>query len=306
MADFIRRHETLEAVPNGIDRASYDSPVSIMLGLRKYTAADLAAFRTHPQNASALVAVADEPARVENEVFALLQQVLDGQSPQPPHDMGYSIALNPQRLAPLADAMARRFGELVRAPPNQTHGPAYASVLATGLAALPRAAFARVAGEVFALAQDPKFAERHPALYIRAADAGPHAFDFYKGDLMAIRQRPALRPLVPLAICRVGRSDAEVLAELKRQFLDEKHRAKDEVLVALVKLREQDFVRDNINALPARLHGWANAILAGEAETETGPNNCMGESWGFTGYLPREMRPALRSYGRIWKRDTES
>jgi hypothetical protein len=160
---------------------------------------------------------------------------------------------------------------------------------------------------MFALIQQPKVAERYPALYMRAADAGPHTFDFYKAALT--REKSTLRPLVPLAICRLGRHDAEVVAELKRQFLEEKQgarQAKDEILVALVKLHEEAFLRDNISTLPSRQQGWANAILAGEGETETGPNNCMGERWGFTSYLTPEMGPTLRLRGGVWKRGADT
>ena len=50
-----------------------------MLGLRTYTAADLADFRGFAQNTPALASAAAGPARVEDRVFAVLQQILAGQ-----------------------------------------------------------------------------------------------------------------------------------------------------------------------------------------------------------------------------------
>ena len=301
--DFWRTWESIDAVPDGVDRTQYDTPVSIMLGLRKYTAADLASFRGFAQNAPALASAAAEPARIEDGVFAVLQQILDGQDVTPPHNMGYSIATNPQRLAPFAGAMVKRFAELVTAPPSQNRDYAERA-LATGIAALPRAAFTGVADQVFELIHDAKVADRFPTLFLRAADAGPRTFDFYKSAILA--EKRVLRPLLVLAVCRIGQADAATVAEFKRRFLDENEDTrsmKPALFVALIKVGEEAFARENLKLLQPRLAQWANAVLAGEGTTGVGPNNCMGEQWGYTDYLGPDLQPGLERGGRAgWKR----
>ena len=281
--EFVRNLIPVDTVPNHVDRAAYDTPLSVMLGLRRYTAADLSNFKGYPQDTAPLARAAEEPARVENEVFAVLQQLLDGQNPQPPHNMGYALALNPQRLAPLAGAMAKRFA----------------------IAALPRSAFSEIAGTIFDLVHKPFVADRYRVLYLRAADAGVRTLDFYKQPILALPATPFLRPLPVLAICRIGQADAETIAELKRRYLepqpDSFHGMKSILLVTLIKLGEEPFVRANIEMIPARQRDWANAVLAGEGLTETGPNNCMGETWNWTSYLAPIMAPSLERAGG-WKR----
>lgn len=301
--DFQRDFITLDTVPANIDRAAYDTPISVMLGLRKFNAASIANFKGYPESARGLARAAEEPARVENDVFATLQRILDGQDFEPPHGMGYSIAINPDRLAPLAARMAQRFLELTdgRRSPNRE---LQANALATGLAALPRAAFSGIAAQIFDAIQRPKVAERYGLLYARAADTGPQTFPFYKAALMASRDKPTLRPAIPLAICRIGSADGESIAELKRRFVEEKSDylgIKTALLVTLVKLGEDALVRENITGMSPHLQDWAKMVLSGEATTEIGPNNCIGEKWGFADYLGPAMAPALEWRGG-WKK----
>jgi hypothetical protein len=303
---FWRSWGPIDSVPDGADRAKYDTPVSVMLGLRRYTATDLADFRGFPQNAAALASAADEPTRVEDGVFAVLQLLLDGRNPAPPHNMGYSIATNPQRLAPLAQAIVSRFAELAALSPNTPNRGAYMDALATGIAALPRPAFAAIAQQVFDLVHQPKVAERYQHLVLRAADAGAHTFGFYKSAIMANRQNRVLRPVLALAVCRIGSADDETIAEFKRRFLDDGQDhlgMKPALFVTLIKLGEEPFARQNIKMLQPRLAQWADAVLAGEGTTAVGPNNCMGERWGFTNYLGPEMSPGLEWGGhKGWRR----
>jgi hypothetical protein len=305
--DFWRTLESIDTVPESVDRTRYDTPVSIMLGLRKYTAADLADFRGFAQNASALASAAAEPARVEDRVFGVLQQILAGQDVEPPHNLGYSIATNPQRLAPFAGAMVKRLAELLAAPPDQMsrntamNRDAAARALATGIAALPRAAFTSIADQVLELIHDAKIADRFPALFLRAADAGPRAFEFYKSAILANREKRVLNPLLALAVCRIGHADAETVAEFKRRLLDE-HQHQPALFVALIKVGEEDFARENLKLFQKRLAPWAKAVLAGEGMTDIGPNNCMGEQWGFTDYLSPDLQPTLQWGPAGWKR----
>jgi len=85
-----------------------------MLGIRKYVAADLSNFAGFDSNLQALDSVHKEPEKVENNVFDTLDAIIDAQNPKTPFNLGYSLATNPDRLAPRADGMARRFVALVR------------------------------------------------------------------------------------------------------------------------------------------------------------------------------------------------
>jgi hypothetical protein len=51
----------LDTVPGSVDRRSYDSPISVMLALRKYTASDLAGFRGYAVNDETRVRIRAEP-----------------------------------------------------------------------------------------------------------------------------------------------------------------------------------------------------------------------------------------------------
>jgi hypothetical protein len=103
----MRSRVVLDTVPADVDRKSYDSPISIMLGLKKYTASDLADFRGYELNDQALARVAAEPGRVEDSVFELLAAIVNGENPRPTFNTGYSLAQNPARLAPFADKRRR-------------------------------------------------------------------------------------------------------------------------------------------------------------------------------------------------------
>lgn len=56
-ADFLRVPREADTVPDGVDRARYDLPETVMLGIRKYTEAELANFRGNAENDAALAKV---------------------------------------------------------------------------------------------------------------------------------------------------------------------------------------------------------------------------------------------------------
>ena len=60
-------------------------------------------------------------------------------------------------------------------------------------------------------------------------------------------------------------------------------------------------MRENLKLFQKRAALWANAVLAGEGTTDVGPNNCMGERWGFTDYLGPDLRPTLEWGHAGWK-----
>ena len=115
-----------------------------MLGIQRYTEQDYAEFKPFKQNDEALVRLADEPKRVEEESFAILKELVDGGNPKMPLLLGRSVAKDPARLEPFAEGMAKRLIELLKAKTGGQNWLDQMLALRTALAALPRDKFAKV------------------------------------------------------------------------------------------------------------------------------------------------------------------
>ena len=76
-------------------------------------------------------------------------------------------------------------------------------------------------------------------------------------------------------------------------------RYKSALVVTLLKLGEESFVRENAQSM-MRLHDWLAAVLEIGGTTETGPNNCAAYDWPSTDYGP-VMQPALERTGNKWR-----
>jgi hypothetical protein len=295
-ADFIRSHIAIDTVPDSVDHEKYELPESVMLGIPKYTAADLTGFRGFKQNDEALARIAEEPKRVEDDSFALLKQIVEGQNPATPVALGDSLAQNPERLAPFAESMAKRLPEIARNYQGNTQDRYQIEALDTALAALPVPAFATVSDAIFEFVRRNEGWQRFPRLYIRAAEFGTRTLEFYQSQFTSEEIRGYKRLLPVLAICRIGEASPEVIAEMKRRFTsassDEHY--KSALFVTLLKLGEDAFVRNNIPVLSGDYPSWAEAVLSGRGNTEIGPNNCMTKEWGGASYLGAAMAPSLR------------
>jgi hypothetical protein len=295
-ADFIRSHIEIDTIPAGVDRAKFGAPESVMLGIPKYTAADLADFHGFRQNDDALPRIAEEPKRVEDDSFALLKQIVEGQNPTTPVALGNSLALEPERLAPFAEAMAQRLPEIVKNYRGNTQDRYRMEALDTALAALPVTAFSTVSDTIFEFVRRNEGWQRFPRLYIRAAEAGTKTLDFYQSQFTSEEIRGYKRLLPVLAICRIGQASPEIVAEMKRRFTlastDENY--KSALFVTLLKLGEGAFVRDNMPRWSGNYPSWAEAVLSGSGKTSLGPNNCMTKEWGGASYLGAAMAPSLR------------
>lgn len=317
-AAFMSARLEIDGTPEGVDRAVYDTPVAVMLGIRKYPPGALKGFRGYPQNADILQAVERERASVENQDFAELETILSGGRVERPGNLGWALAQNPKRLEPYAERMAQRFAELesaaVEPPPGsrdrRLRRSPEARPLAAALAALPPERFAAVAERMFALAQRPRFWADHAALYLRAADAGPQTLAFYKAEFLERRVEEPYDGLPVLALCRIGSADADLVSEMKARYpLDGKKRRRGQrqeaLFLTLLKFGEADFLRANDLAAPARDKTWREAVLAGKGRTATGPNNCMTEAWAGDGKPPRIMAASLIRTRNGWEAAAE-
>jgi hypothetical protein len=295
-ADFIRSHIAIDTVPDGVDHEKYELPESVMLGIPKYTAADLADFRGFKQNDEALPRIAEEPKRVEDDSFALLKQIVEGKNPTTPVALGNSLAQDPERLAPFAESMAKRLPEIVQSYQGNTQDRYQMEALDTALAALPVTAFSTVSDTIFEFIRRNEGWQRFPRLYIRAAESGTRTLEFYQSQFTSEEIRGYKRLLPVLAICRIGQASSEIVAEMKQRFTsassDEHY--KSALFVTLLKLGEEAFVRANMPIWSGNYPSWAEAVLSGIGKTAIGPNNCMTKEWGGASYLGAAMAPSLR------------
>ncbi len=299
---FLRDFQTVETVPDSVDKTKYNTAESVMLGFRKYTDKELEDFKGFASNEPALVRAAAEPKRVEDETYTTLERILDGEPVKPVWAMAYALTRDPERLAPYGERMAKRLAE-VWDPNLPADLRDTAGVLATAIATLPPAEFQKIADAVFGLVQQRSAPSRSPALYLRAADAGPQTLDFYKDEILKRKDKTYLSKLPVLAICRIGVPDAQIIAELKRLFeaTDDKQIRNEDLtalFVTLVKFGQEDFLRGK--KTDWRDTAWAEAVLEGRGLTTTGPNNCMSKEWGYTEFLGPVMQPSLSMYNGRW------
>jgi hypothetical protein len=253
--DFTRSLMRIDAIPDTVDRAKFDEPISVMLGVRKYVAADLSNFAGFDSNLQALDSVHKEPVKVENSGFDALDAVIDGQNPKPFFNLGYSVATSPDRLAPRAEGMTRRFVILVRGDirtiPN---GREQIEALAVAIGALPHEAFLSVAGTLFDVVKEDPDRARHkyPMIYIRMGEAGAMTLPFYRDQIMAEEMRGWQRMFPVLALCRIGEADTDLIEELKRRYNSVDFQGggdpvnyKTALFVTLLKLGQESFLREN-------------------------------------------------------------
>jgi len=278
-ADFDPTQMFIDAIPAKVDRTQFDTPETIMLGIAKRTASDFANFRDYKQTGAALARVAREPKRVEDEAFVILKSILDGENPQQPLGIvSYTIAQHPERLAPLSEAMAKRFAELSKLRSRDARRVVADQylILANGLAALPPESFGRVSDTVFDVIQNDTAQDPFPALYLRAAGSGSKTLAFYEKQFTSGRFAGSTREYPVLAICRIGQASPEVVSEMKQQFAIadgsySESEYKSALLVTLVKLAERSFVEANRHVMHATFQTWTDSVLAGEGTTENRP-----------------------------------
>jgi hypothetical protein len=297
---FMRKLETLDTIPDGVDRTKFDTPESILLGLRKYTEQDLLNFKGFASNAAVYERIAKEPKRVEDEAFVTLDRILDGEAVKPIRNMGDIVGRNPERLGPFAERMAKRLSELWSAK-DQPDTRELVGNLASAIIGLSTVDFQKIAPTIFALVESEDTMRRFPVVYLRAADAGPQTLDFYKREILVRKDKTFLRKIPVLAICRIGRADAEILAELKRRYeatdeRDTTNEDKTALFVTLLKLGQESYLREH--PLGWRDREWAGAVLAGKGRTEVGPNNCMPKEVG--GVSSPVMQPSLWRVTKGW------
>jgi hypothetical protein len=302
-ADFITERIPIESRPGSVDRALYDDPVSVMLGIKGLSGIEIADFH-HSSG--------DAPPRAapgEDEAFEALRDVIGGQSPALSWAAFNLISGDSSRLAPLAAGMAKRFVSLNRMDNADLPGlREQAALLATGIAALGPADFASVQGELADLAGRDGLRDEYPLLYLRLADAGLKLFAIYRDQFLAQSATQKEKLLAALAICRIGQADSELISAIESEWSESDNDAakadnyRAALFVALAKLGQETLLRSSARANSKVLQGWYDAVLAGRGKTEVGPNNCMPLEWpGISIYVPAIMAPRLQWVQGQWR-----
>jgi len=332
-AGFKRDHETIDGTPKSVDKALYDTPESIALGLRKYSRADYANFTGDSRWSDFIDHIGDYPedqtkfkaeqqadlfsqfsdfvhdSKVETSGTGVFVNLVHNGKIAPPREMLPAILQKPERLIPLRDAIAARFVQLVQAKIGVNN--AWFRLLDRSLAELPRESYASMPDDevrqlLNALAADRGW-DYFRSLYVRMADAGPRTQSFFEGDLKEltshIRVPNALSP--ELAICRLGQASEGARAILRKEFVDSSKSdaypgtviVNSSVFVTLLKLGDPAAVADYpVNFTRPDVTGWYEAVREKKGETDIGPNNCVG--WERPGQRNDNWRkrfpPALR------------
>jgi hypothetical protein len=302
-ADFITERVPIESRPGSVDRALYDDPVSVMLGIKGLSRIERTDFHGFS---------GDAPPRAapgEDEAFEALRDVISGQSPALSWATFNLISGDSSRLAPLAADMAKRFVVLSRMDHADLPGlREQAALLATGIAALGPSEFASVQGELADLARRDGLRDEYPLLYLRLADAGPKLFAIYRDQFLAQSATQKEKLLAALAICRIGQADSELISAIKSEWSGSDNDAakadnyRAALFIALAKLGQETLLRTSARANSKILQGWYDAVLAGRGKAEVGPNNCMPLEWpGINIYVPAIMAPRLQWVREQWR-----
>ncbi len=306
-ANFILRRQAIDSVPESVDRTRFDDPVSIMLGVRKYSDAEFGDFQGFAANKVEAERPAKAPVVGDDAAFKALQAVVDGQSTPVDWTMGAELASQPERIAKLAGGMAKRFVAINQPDaPDEPGRREQATLLAEALASLPPREFAAVADPVSGIVRRAGAWQDFPVLYVRLAGVGPKMYAFYRDRFLASDATRQEKLLAALAICRIGQADGELSAAIKSDWSDQTAGAKRDsdyktaLFVTLLKLGQRDVLRAAGPAESALRESWYDAVLAGRGETDVGPNNCMPMEWPRGDYIPPGLAPRLRWTHQQW------
>ena len=303
-AEFITERMAIESRPDSVDRALYNDPVSIMLGIKQLSQKEMSNFRGFPGDASVRAAPG------EDEAFTALSDIIEGRSPVLSWEMGPLIAGDFSRLAPFAGGMAKRFLELTG--PDSADLPGrrqQAELLATGITALRPPDFASVLGGFLELARRDDVRDQFPLLYLRLADAGEKLFPIYRDQFLTQNATQQERLLAALAICRIGVADTELISAINSEWTGWKESSgvvdsdnfRAALFVTMEKLGQEETLRTSPRSRSRVLQGWYEAVLAGRGKTEIGPNNCMPMDWPGSSYVPPFMAPRLQWTQQQWR-----
>ena len=305
--DFVSERRPIESAPQGLDRARFDDPVSILLGIRGLTAGDFKTFRGYDDKTAIAGSDRGNPPPTDGDAFDALQAIVNGQNIGAQWSSSSAIARNPGRLKPLAGGMAKRLLELVAS--NKTEPLARRQqiiALSTGLAALQPNDFASVGDGLSELLRREAAWDNFPALYLRLADLGPRVYPYYRDRFLSRDAGNIERLLASIAICRVGQADNELISAMRAEFSGNapdrtsSDNFKASLFVTLLKLGQESYLKATYQTDAIPLKAWYGAVLSGKGKTDMGPNNCMPFEWPRAEFLPASVAPRLTWRDGAW------
>jgi hypothetical protein len=246
-ANFNRELEVIDTTPEDVNRAQYDLPESIVLGLRKYVPSDYVKFKGDSRWQTFIGQIDNYPqqqvefdrshrADLFNQFAEFVREgvvetsgkgwsinVVYKGSIAPPPEMEAAVPAAPEKLIPLRDAIAARFVQLTRASIAMSNK--WYRLLDKSLVALSREAYAGMPDDEVNQLLDALGSSRgwdyFRNLHLRVTDAGPRTLGFYERELMKSQNiRPTNSVAPELAICRLGQADESTREILRKEFID--------------------------------------------------------------------------------------
>jgi hypothetical protein len=301
-AEFATELKGIESRPPSVNRTLYDSPVSIMLGLKRRSEDELAGSRGVDSDPSV------RPAPGEDEAFEALRDVIDGRTPVMSWTTGSLVVGNAARLAPFASGIAKRFVELTMAGSADLPEPhEQMELLATGMAGLGPVEFGGVQDQLADLVRKESIRKDFPLIYLRLAHVGPKLYSIYRDQFLDKGANTTDKLLAALAICRIGQADSEVVDAMNSEWAKagagtaEDSNYKAALFVSLLNLGQEANLNASARPGSRALQSWYDAVLSGQGKTKVGPNNCMPTEWPFNAYVPFPMAPRLRWMRQQWR-----
>jgi hypothetical protein len=335
-ADFTRSYEVIDGTPKSVDKALFDTPVSIVLGLRKYARTDYTDFTGDTRWSALIERVEGYPEaqakfKIEQnaELFAqfvdfvhdsgvettgkgiFINLVHNGKT-VPPAEMEAAILEKSEQLIPLRDAIAARWMQLLNAKIFVRNG--WLRLLDKSLIVLPRDVYVTMPDQEVTQLLDALASNRgwdyFSSLYVRTADAGPRTLGFYEHALTKMQDQG--RDVLPsaLAICRIGEASEQARAILRKIFVEsakspyasaDDARINSTMFVTLLKLHDP-LVADPYptNFKRDDVISWYDAVRQGRGQTDMGPNNCEGWFQFPRRDLPSSLQPGLVYRDKAW------
>jgi hypothetical protein len=305
-AEFTTERVPIESRPDSLDRALYPDPVSIMLGIKSLSHYEIA----HIRNSDVGGDLPTRSAPGEDAAFETLQAVINGRSPPLSWSTGFLIANHPSRLAPFAAMMTKRLIALRHGGFDVPGRLEQSRLLVNGIVALGPVEFATVQEFLSDLARgDSSILNTYPLLYLRLADAGPRMYSIFRDQFLAQNATQWEKLLAVIAICRVGQADSELISAIYSEWTkfdsgdlrDDNYQTA--LFVALLKLGQENLVKNSGRPNSPTLKAWYEAVLAGRGKTDAGPNNCMPMEWPEDTFVPRTLAPSLKWLNERWVPD---
>jgi hypothetical protein len=280
-AGFWRSHHALDVVPEGAGNAVRVNPVAIMLGLERYSSADMENFQFFAESKAAVErAVADKDRQVI-EAFSQLHEIAADPTRETPWRFGHTLSSDPALLAKNADLVASSFLKLAMQAKAERKGRSlsHAREIAHAVAALPEAALQRHGADILAAVQDDRWWDYRPELYVRLADLGAPAYAMYRRDFMENRIRGWLSSVPVQGLCKLEEVEEQVLDAMQSRLagIDRKrdYRLHQALFLALLRHGRTEAARQAAAAGGLRHAKWYQDVLAGYRREDGGlPNGC--------------------------------